>query len=522
MGKARPFSTFSTFSNWEWTARVPRWSIATNNRNSYASEDDGLSRAATANTTTPAIGRPLSTAPAVEYKVYKRRWFGLALLVLLNVVVSWNWTTFAPISNTAATYFNTSETNINWLSTAYFFAFVFATPFTFYVLNKRGPRTSILISAGLLLAGNWIKYGGAAANVYGVVMFGQILIGMSQPFVLAAPSTFSNLWFTSAGRTSATAIASLANPFGAALGQLISPFWASTPSQIPNVVLYTAIIASAACVPSFFIPSRPPTPPSASVAFDTTTEPLALRKEVRGLFGSYEFWLIFIPFSFYVGFFNAFSSLINQILEPYGFTEDQAGIAGAVLILVGLVAAAISSPLIDRYKVYLLFIKCCVPVIAIMYLVMIWAPPTSSIPFVYVVCAVLGAASFSLVPIALEFMVEIHYPLGPETGSSICWAGGQLLGGIFVIIMDALRTNSGGPPGNMHLALIFQAVLAMVVMPLPLMLGLFGRHGNVKRKRWEAEQAQANAEVYSATESEQSGSSEGRENEAEADGQLRI
>ena len=35
---------------------------------------------------------------------------------------------------------------------------------------------------------------------------------------------------------------SLANPFGGALAELIDPFWAGNPSDIPNMVLYVAII----------------------------------------------------------------------------------------------------------------------------------------------------------------------------------------------------------------------------------------------------------------------------------------
>lgn len=79
-------------------------------------------------------------------------------------------------------------------------------------------------------------------------MFGQILTGLAQPFVLAAPTRYSDLWFTGAGRVAATAIMSLANPFGGALGQLIDPFWVNTPSDIPNMVLYVSIIV---CIPPF-------------------------------------------------------------------------------------------------------------------------------------------------------------------------------------------------------------------------------------------------------------------------------
>jgi FLVCR family MFS transporter 7 len=120
---------------------------------------------------------------------------------------------------------------------------------------------------------------------------------------------------------------------------------------------------------------------------------------------------------------------------------------------------------------------------------MIWAPQTRSIVAPYVLSAVLGASSFSLLPIALEYMVEITFPASPEVSSTICWVGGQLFGAIFIVIMDALKdgrpvdlakVNDGGrmtgggdrPPGNMFNALIFEAVVAMVVLPLPLMLGI--------------------------------------------------
>lgn len=160
-----------------------------------------------------------------------------------------------------------------------------------------------------------------------------------------------------------------------------------------------------------------------------------------------------------------------------------------MLIVVGLVAAAINSPILDRTHAYLLNIKIIVPILACSYLGMIWAPQTRGIVAPYVLSAVLGATSFTLLPIALEYLVEVTYPASPEVGSTICWAGGQLFGGLFIVIMNALKDqrnvdleqvrkagrNQGGgtrPPGNMYNALVFQAVIAMVVVPLPLAMGI--------------------------------------------------
>lgn len=200
---------------------------------------------------------------------------------------------------------------------------------------------------------------------------------------------------------------------------------------------------------------------------------------------TWEFWQILIPFSVYVGFFNSISSLLNQILSPHGFSETDAGIAGAVLIVVGLITSAILSPITDRYKHYLGSIRVLVPVVALTYIGLIFAPSSpAGIAPSYVVMALLGAASFALLPIVLEYLAEITYPLSPEIGSTICWTGGQLLGACFILIQDELKAGAGAaPPLNMRNALVFAAVIAVVAAPFPLTMGLFGRV--VHRRRLE-------------------------------------
>ncbi|KAL5403450.1 hypothetical protein PMIN06_009762 [Paraphaeosphaeria minitans] len=417
-----------------------------------------------------------------HFKVYKRRWFGLGQLVLLNIVVSWDWLTFAPVSTKAADYFRVNESSINWLSTAFLFSFVAISPCTIWTLN-RSPKQSIVVASVLLLVGNWIRYAGTKADrgIFGLVMFGQILTGLAQPFVLAAPTRYSDLWFTESGRVSATAVASLANPFGGALAQLINPSLGS----IPDIVLYVSIISTVATIPSLFIPAKPPTPPSAS----SEVPKVALGPSLKACLRSPPFYIVFITFSVYVGSFNSFSSLLNQMLYPYAYSEDEAGICGAILIVVGLVTAAITSPIFDRTHAYLTGIKILCTLIAIGYLALIWAPQTRGLVAPYVLAAIEGAASFSLLPIALEYLVEITFPASPEVSSTVCWAGGQLFGGIFIVVMNALKDQrpvdlakirergrgAGGdarPPGHMFRALVFQGALALAVLPLPLMLGV--------------------------------------------------
>lgn len=202
------------------------------------------------------------------------------------------------------------------------------------------------------------------------------------------------------------------------------------------------------------------------------------------------FWALGIAFAIYVALFNSFSSLLNQILSPYNFSEEEAGITGALLIIVGLVTSAISSPLVDRLPVggrgRIRVIKCLVPLVAVGYLIFVFAPGTRAVAAPYAIAAILGASSFSLVPIALEELVHVTSPASPEISSTLCWTGGQLLGALFILIEDVLQGGpltpgqtryeggdllKGEPEGSMLRALVFQAIVAWAAVPLVMMLG---------------------------------------------------
>ena len=102
-----------------------------------------------------------------------------------------------------------------------------------------------------------------------------------------------------------------------------------------------------------------------------------------------------------------------------------------------------------------------------------FAPETRHLPAPYVIAGLLGASNFALLPIALEYVTRITYPASPEVSSTICWTISQLLGALFIIIMDALKLDeSANPPFNMKRALIFQTILACIVVPLPLLVGI--------------------------------------------------
>ena len=98
-----------------------------------------------------------------------------------------------------------------------------------------------------MIVGVWIRYAGCHSGDGGnftAAIIGNTICGFAQPFVLAAPTRYSDLWFTDKGRVEATAVASLANPLGAALAELCNSLWVNQPSDVSNLTLYIAIMVS--------------------------------------------------------------------------------------------------------------------------------------------------------------------------------------------------------------------------------------------------------------------------------------
>jgi MFS transporter, FLVCR family, MFS-domain-containing protein 7 len=134
--------------------------------------------------------------------------------------------------------------------------------------------------------------------------------------------------------------------------------------------------------------------------------------------------------------------------------------------------------------------------VAASYLAFLFAPPTHKIIAPYLILAVLGAASFGLMPVVLEYVVEVTFPVSPEVTSTILWASGQFLGAVFLIIMGELKDTEGlehgtgdYPPGNMQRALVFEAIICCLTAVLPFGLGMkvLGLDGD-RRKRFNIDE----------------------------------
>ncbi|KJE90576.1 hypothetical protein CAOG_01874 [Capsaspora owczarzaki ATCC 30864] len=415
------------------------------------------------------------------HKVYKRRWLMLTVVCLLNIVNAAQWIQYAPIADTVKRYYDVSSTWVNMLSQIFMILYI---PFGFmasWALDTRGLRYACVLGAVLNAVGAFIKYmanfveitPSADPNImFAVVMVGQFFAAAAQPFILGAPTMLAAVWFSDSERATANMLASVANPIGIAAANVLSPAIVDTTEPWTINTMHWMMMIPAgivAVITIVLMRAKPPTPPSLSAATPSDPFFVGLKKVATNK----SYLLLLVSFGVGLGIFNALSTLLEQIVHPQGYTDDDAGIFGAALIGAGLVGAGISGPLIDKTKAYRPVLRGCFILATASFVGFALSARPDEYVLVAVTCGLIGFFCFPLLPTCLELAVEVTYPVSEGTSASFMWMAGQALGVVFIFIMDAMRT---GAEEDMTNALWFAVgVVGATLIPVFLFKGEYRR-----------------------------------------------
>ncbi|KAF9932600.1 hypothetical protein FBU30_007746 [Linnemannia zychae] len=409
----------------------------------------------------------------IVYRTYKTRYLGLFAIVILNIATGFVWLTYTSALNAAKAFLNTTELIVSLTSIFYFIAFLIMSPVSGWMFEKKGIKFSLLFGAIIQVIGAALRYIATFVDStpespgarLALTMVGQIIASGAQPFFLNAPPKFAAVWFSEDGRTTATMIGSVANALAAALAQLIIPVITveDKPKTMADSVLVCLILAVVALIPVLFTPALPPTPPSPSAAAalnETAEEPFWV--SLKKVYTNRQFIILMVMFGTFVGFFNAFSSLITLFTKPFGYTAEESGYFGAAMVVAGLVGAGISGPVMDRTKQFKTVLKSMVPLVTLFYIIFCFVVRANFFIGIIVVSAFLGLFSFSMLPVVLELGVECTYPVTPASSTSLLWGSGQFFAVIFLFILQALQDDKKSIETGINPPLIFIAVFCVV------------------------------------------------------------
>lgn len=427
----------------------------------------------------PAIDRSDDVpTTAGLYRLYKRRWVGVFAMFMLEVVAAASWPWFGPISNNIVRDFGFTLDEVNWLGNIISCVYLPTAVLTPIITKRYGLKRCCDIATALVLLSAWIRYAGTSRSLskggaYSLIIIGQALSAISQPVYQILAPKYSERWFDLKGRTTATMIISIANPVGGGLGQLLSPIFSDTRKSI----LALAIISTAVVPIDLLIVEAPPTPPTYSGSRIPSPSIVSLLRAAVGLScppeaymtlrERFDFAILVTVFSSFVASINTFSVLSSQWMSPYGYSDNTSGYMGAALLLSGIVAAIITSPIFDRVLTHHLglAVRLMCPIIAAAWLSLIWAVRPHNDAALFAIFIVIGVFSITLLPVAIELGVELTR--NPDGSSAVIWFFANMLCIIFVLVQGALRASrTASPPQNMHTTIIFNGVWVSTVATL--------------------------------------------------------
>ena len=167
---------------------------------------------------------------------------------------------------------------------------------------------------------------------------------------------------------------------------------------------------------------------------------------------------VFLMLIFFVGLgvFNGVTTWIENIVRPKGFSITQAGIAGGMMIVGGIIGALIMPSLSDHYQkrtpyMIISMVGAILGLAGITFATSYW--------FILVSAFILGFSLLSAGPVGFQYGAEIAYPAPEGTSNGMLLLMGQISGIIFILGMDIFKSPE---TGSMTLPLVVLTVLMVL------------------------------------------------------------
>ena len=345
------------------------------------------------------------------------------------------WITFAPITSDATTYYGVSDIWIGILSMCFMIVFVVVSLPASWIIDKYGIRVGVGIGAAF--TGIFGLLRGFVTTDFELLLIAQIGIAIGQPFILNAITKFAARWFPIEERATAAGLGTLSMYVGILAGMILTPYLIIG-SGIGGMLYIYGIIAMVAAV--VFIVFGKEGPPTAPCRPDQEERSLVY-DGIKNIFKVKDFnWLLFI-FFIGLGVFNSVTTWIENILNPRGFTNTQAGITGGLMIAGGILGALIIPILSDRYQrrtpfIVIALTGATISLVGITFATSYWLLLVSG--------AGLGFFLLSSGPIGFQYGAEITYPTSEGTSNGMLLLMGQVSGIAFIFGMDIFKSAETG------------------------------------------------------------------------------
>ena len=383
--------------------------------------------------------------PTMQSSSY--RWIVLLLFMIVALLSQVLWLTFAPISSEMADLFHVTTFDISFLSLVWPIVFVItAIPVGIYI-DKKGFKRSVGVGAVFIAVFSVIRIF-STANGYNftLLLLSQISAAVSQPFIFGSITKLAVSWFPEKEQGLATGLGTIGLFLGMMLALVLTPFLYIT-YGITNMLVILAIIS---CVGAFLFlifarDGKVVDSKEASSAFTI--------KDIWTLSKKRDFFILEYGFFVCVGGFTAILTWLEVMLNSlHGIGIDQAGIAGGLMILGGIIGSIVIPALSDKLKKIKAFVLVDLAIGTIaFYFIGIF----KEFLLLAVICFIVGFFLMSALPLVLQISNRIT-GLGMEgRASSLLWFFSQVGSILLIAIIEPVQLIWGS---------YFSSIIVIVIL----------------------------------------------------------
>lgn len=385
-----------------------------------------------------------------EFRVYGYRWIMLSVFMLAIAVNQMMWITFAPITSDATLYYGVSDLKIGILSMCFMIVYLFVSIPASWIIDTYGIR--IGVGTGVIFTALFGLMRGLVGVDYNMLLISQVGIAIGQPFLLNSITKVAARWFPISERATASGLGTLSMYVGILAGMSLTPFLVNGSGIGGTLYIYGILSVVSAVVFIVLARERPLTAP----CLPGQEERALALDGLKLIFRNRDFKWLMLIFFIGLGVFNAVTTWIENILGPRGFTTEQAGITGGLMIIGGIFGALIIPILSDRRKKRIPFI-----LIALAGSTLGLAGITfaTSYPLLLVSGTVFGFFLLSSGPIGFQYGAEVTHPVSEGTSNGFLLLMGQVSGIAFIFGMDAFKAAG---TGSMTRPLIIMTALMLI------------------------------------------------------------
>lgn len=231
-------------------------------------------------------------------------------------------------------------------------------------------------------------------------------------------------------------------PIGSIMGVTVSPIFVSDYTEgkeeegmkeIERLMMVHALVVLGLNLPIVFFKEAPEFYPSRAALISKAKETFDLKAETVELLKNKNYLVFVVVFSLVYSVYSALGAIINNLIEPYGFTNQDTSVIAICLVIAGILSSVATGLLLDTYQKYLKTVRILTFFTFVGIASTNYTATSRSLPLFIMSAIFLGIFLLPELSVGMSFAVEITHPVSEAASNGILLMISQLLSVIIAI-----------------------------------------------------------------------------------------